>query len=92
MRTFTVILLYPAKVATHYGDCFYTALRAKNRPEAAKIARERAIHEWNSCKTDGHEHIELHEADLKLLALFDGNLLAYDYLQLRYRPRLEDDE
>ena len=85
-RPYTVILIYPESVATYYGDTYQDVVYASNKNEAAMIARDRAIEEWNSCRTIGKEHIELTRNNLHLIAIFDGNLLGASILRQLYRP------
>ena len=85
-RPYTIILIYPESVATYYGDTYRTVVYAENRNEAARIARDRAIEEWDSCRTIGKEHIELTRNNLPLIAMFDGNLLGLSILVRQYIP------
>ena len=85
-RPYTVILIYPEDVATYYGDTYQDVVYAENKNEAAMVARDRAIEEWDSCRTIGKEHIELARNNLPLIAIFDGNLLGASMLRQLYRP------
>ena len=80
--SYTVILLYPEIIATHYGDTYTTVVYAENRNRAAAVARDRVIEDYKmSCKNS----IEILREDFSVIAIFEGNLLGFNSLMQQYK-------